>query len=240
MEKMKTTTLTSVLKTLTLVLALTITSQAVHAQHTQGPTVEGVALPNLGGGEEGEITEEQVIEIQRQCNENLVKEYLHNGSGGVIGLVGKMSVSSKVRFPYDRYSNGERMSKSATLEYHAITSTTNKLYFKQSNYDYGQVPDILLNSAYIEIAENTKSKLNVYLRTYDMPAFVINAEIKYIVNGLGQVLNEIVVINKLGIVKTAERNIKFSLIMGGPEVIFSYPTAKYVSCLKAGVASLAK
>lgn len=234
MEKMKTTTLTTMLKTLTVAIALTIASQA-QAQHTQGPTVEGVALPNLGGGEEGEITEEQVIEVQRQCNENLVKEYLYTGSGGKVSLEDKLESESLARANYTSKYSSEHMS------YISVLSSGNSIYLFQHNYKGGQVPAVTLLPASLKIVENFKSSISVNLSIYNLPAFVLNLESKFNVNGIGQIVNKREVVNQLEIVKSDDVNIEFMFSKDGTiKTIFSYPTAKYVSCLKAGVASLAK
>lgn len=240
MKQMKKTTLTSVLKTLTVAIALSIASQA-QAQHTQGPTVEGVALPNLGGGEEGEITEEQVLEVQRQCNENLVKEYLYTGSGGKISLVGKLEFSADISFPEN--------DKERTTIYLNGSTGSNTIRFNQKMNTWSIYnPQLNLNkfgadsSMLIQILKNTSNNIEVNLYAFKAPSFLMDIERKWNFDSLGVVVSKKNVIIKLSLISYEDQSIDF-LAFGfnkSQTTIFSYPTAKYVSCLKAGVASLAK
>jgi len=227
MEKIKTTQLTTMLKTLTVTIALTIAAQA-QAQHTQGPTLEGIALPNLSGGEEGEITEEQVIEVQRQCNENLVKEYLYTGSGGEISLVGKMEFNKEIA----HLENTENMTKMDL-----VGSVS-----QGANVRLGQFASGDLNFMSISYRKNLLEGKNSWISASQAPSFRMTVDRKWELNGLGETVNIKNVVTKLAIVKIENESINFLAKMPDKSeiTIFSYPTAKYVSCLKAGVASLAK
>jgi len=237
MNKTNATTITSVLKTLTLVLALTITSQAVHAQHTQGPTVEGVALPNLGGGEEGEIREGQIIEVQRQCNESLVKEYLYNGSSGKYSLI--------TRLDNDRMSAPINTQSQISLIYQGKVTNGLKVLLKQEAYSHDinvANANVNLSGSYLSLQLYKDDRLLADLRSKAIPIFFMTVDRKWDLDGLGAIVNVKNVVTGLKIVRFEEDSINFKAKQqdGSEIVVFSYPTAKYVSCLKAGVASLAK
>jgi len=233
MNKTNATTITSVLKTLTLVLALTITSQTVYAQHTQGPTVEGVALPNLGGGEEGEITEEQIIEVQRQCNESLVKEYLYNGSGGKVSLVGKMEINDKIGHP----DNNENRT---TLYMVSAASSPVQVRFGQILTSQNTSSTQVNSYAALQLSRDFKTMAN--LLSTNAASFLMTVDRKWDLDGLGAIVNVKNVVTQLKIARFEEDSINFKAKQqdGSKLVVFSYPTAKYISCLKSGVASLAK
>lgn len=242
MKATKTTTLASMLKTLTVALALTIASQA-HAQHTQGPTVEGVALPSLSG-EEGEITEDQVLEVQRQCNENLVKEYLYNGSGGKIGLVGKMELNKDASFiPTIKGATSIGLVGTIGANKASLPQEVRQIRLDQSAVLYtDSIANTTIANSYLmlKILQNNIEHANLIAQ--DVPSIIMTIDRKWDLDALGAVVKSKSVVNSLKTLSFDYPMIDFKAKRqdGAAVVIFSYPTAKYVSCLKAGVASLAK